>query len=217
MKLIVYAFKAFRKFTGILMGRIYTPVAKLFFMFNGVSFGEGLWVRGLIKIFVTRRGIVRIGRRLRVNSGDNYNVIGRQQKCIFWVEGTLTIRDDVGISASAIICRHQITIGNNVVIGGNSVIYDTDFHSLDAVQRNDPEQDRLNTRWGPVKIGDNVFIGAHSTILKGVTIGDNAIVGACSVVAKNIPDNEIWAGNPAVFIRKATPRDADFQLQDGGT
>lgn len=217
MKVIVYAYKALRKFTGAILSGIYTPLAKLFFILNGVSFREGLWVRGLIKVFVTRRGEVRIGRRLRMNSGDNYNVIGRQQKCIFWVEGRLTIRDNVGISGSAIICRHQITIGNNVVIGGNSVIYDTDFHSLDVLQRNNPEQDRLNTRWGPVKIGDNVFIGAHSTILKGVTIGENAIIGACSVVTKNIPDNEIWAGNPAIFIRKATARNDDFRLKDGGT
>jgi acetyltransferase-like isoleucine patch superfamily enzyme len=216
MKLIVYTFKALRKFSDILLGGIYTPIAKIFFMLNGVSYGEGLCVRGLMKIFVTRRGEVRIGRRLRVNSGDSYNVIGRQQKCIFWVEGALTIKDNVGISASAIICRHQITIGNNVVIGGNTVIYDTDFHSLDAEQRRDPGKDRVNTRWAPVKIGDNVFIGAHSTILKGVTIGDNSVVGACSVVAKNIPDNEIWAGNPAVCIRKAISRDAAFKLQDGG-
>ena len=51
-------------------------------------------------------------------------------------------------------------------------------------------------------IEDNVFIGAHSTILKGVTIGQNSIIGACSVVTKNIPPNEIWAGNPAKFIKK---------------
>ncbi len=195
-------FKALRKFGGILSGGIHTPIAKLLFILNGVNYGEELRVRGLMKIFVTRRGNVRIGRRLRVNSGENYNVIGRQQKCIFWVEGVLTIKDDVGISASAIICNHQITIGNNVVIGGNTVIYDTDFHSLDFRQRNDSKRDRVNARSAPVKIGDNVFIGAHSTILKGVTIGDNSVVGACSVVAKNIPANEIWAGNPAVRVKQ---------------
>ena len=88
------------------------------------------------------------------------------------------------------------------MIGGNTVIYDTDFHSLDAKLRNNKEHDRSNAQWAPVVIGDNVFIGAHSTILKGVTIGDNAIVGACSVVANDIPANEIWAGNPAVCVRK---------------
>lgn len=202
MKLLITAFKALRKLKDILLSAFYTPIAKIILILNGVQFEKGLCVNGLIKVLVTRRGQVNIGRGLRLNSGDNHNVIGRQQKCIFWVEGTLTIKDNVGISTSAIICKHQITIGNNVVIGGNTVIYDTDFHSLDAKQRTNPKQDRANAGWQPVVIADHAFIGAHSTILKGVTIGENSIVGACSLVTKDIPANELWAGNPAVFIRK---------------
>jgi acetyltransferase-like isoleucine patch superfamily enzyme len=60
------------------------------------------------------------------------------------------------------------------------------------------------TKMDSIKIGNNVFIGAHSTILKGVTIGENAIVGACSVVTKSIPANQIWGGNPARFIKHTT-------------
>lgn len=202
MKFIITIFKALRKLKGILLDRIYTPIAKINLLLNGVQFETGLHVNGLIKVLVTRRGHVIIGRNLRMNSGQNFNLIGRQQKCIIWVEGVLTIKNNVGISTSAIICNHQITIGNNVVIGGNTAIYDSDFHSIEATQRNNPIQDRSNARWAPVKIADNVFIGAHTTILKGVSIGENCIVGACSVVTKNIPSNEMWAGNPAVFIRK---------------
>lgn len=50
-------------------------------------------------------------------------------------------------------------------------------------------------------IKDNAFIGAHSIILKGVTIGEKSIIGAGSVVARDVPDGEIWAGNPAKFIK----------------
>ncbi|MDO4978963.1 MAG: acyltransferase [Candidatus Saccharibacteria bacterium] len=53
---------------------------------------------------------------------------------------------------------------------------------------------------GKVKIGNNVFIGVHSTILKGVTIGNNVIIGANSLVNKNVPDNVVVAGNPAKVI-----------------
>ena len=53
-----------------------------------------------------------------------------------------------------------------------------------------------------VFIGDNVFIGANCIIAKAVTIGNNAIIGAGSIVTKDIPDNEVWAGNPAKFIKK---------------
>lgn len=57
-------------------------------------------------------------------------------------------------------------------------------------------------RCAPITIEDHAFIGAHSIILKGVTIGKCSIVGAGSVVTHNIPEHEIWAGNPAKFIRK---------------
>jgi acetyltransferase-like isoleucine patch superfamily enzyme len=47
-----------------------------------------------------------------------------------------------------------------------------------------------------------VFIGARCIILKGVTIGEKSIVAAGSVVTKNIPEGEVWGGNPAKFIKK---------------
>jgi acetyltransferase-like isoleucine patch superfamily enzyme len=55
---------------------------------------------------------------------------------------------------------------------------------------------------GDVVIGNDVWLGHSCTILSGVTIGNGAIVGAGAVVTKNIGDYEIWAGNPAVFIKK---------------
>jgi serine acetyltransferase len=53
---------------------------------------------------------------------------------------------------------------------------------------------------GRVKIGNNVFIGQNAMILKGVTIGNNVIIGANSLVNKDIPDNTVYAGNPARYI-----------------
>lgn len=55
---------------------------------------------------------------------------------------------------------------------------------------------------GPVIIEEGAFIGMNTIITKPITIGKRAVVGAGSVVTKNIPENEIWAGNPARFIRK---------------
>ena len=129
--MIVNSFKAIRKLKGILIRPVYTPLARLLFYLNGASVKKGLFVLGLLKIEVTRRGKLKIGENLSLNSGNNYNVIGRQQKCIFWVEGELEIGNDVGMSATAIICNYKISIGDNVTIGGNTVIYDTDFHSVD--------------------------------------------------------------------------------------
>ncbi|MBQ9598477.1 MAG: sugar O-acetyltransferase, partial [Clostridia bacterium] len=53
----------------------------------------------------------------------------------------------------------------------------------------------------PVKIGSNVWIGAGSTILPGVTIGDNSVIGAGSVVTKDIPENVVAVGSPARVIK----------------
>lgn len=193
-------FKSLRKLVNVVKSPIYTPIAHLNFILNGVSIKRGLLVHGFMKVNVTRRGKVLIGKNLKVNSGNHFNVIGRQQKTTLWVEGELTIGDHVGMSSTAIICNHAITIGNDVTIGGNTVIYDTDFHCLDPLIRK-TDQDRMMAKKKPVIIGNNVFIGAHTTILKGVTIGNNSIIGACSVITKNIPANEIWGGNPARLIK----------------
>lgn len=55
--------------------------------------------------------------------------------------------------------------------------------------------------YGPIKVGNNVFIGIHTIILPGITIGNNVVIGAGAVVTKDIPDNVVVAGVPARVIR----------------
>lgn len=199
--MIIYLFKAFRKIKRKLFNPLYNPIAKIILYLNGAKVNKGLKVAGIIKVDVTRRGQLIIGENLQINSGNNFNIIGRQQKTMFWVEGKLIIGNNVGMSSTALICNHKLNIGNNVKIGGGVCIYDTDFHNLNPHIRSNPKLDKQSAKKAAVIIKDNVFIGAHSTILKGVTIGENSVVGACSLVSKNIPANEIWAGNPAKFIK----------------
>jgi len=142
-------FKALRKLITILKSPIYTPFVRLLLFLNGVKTGRGLMVRGFIKVIVTRERKVTIGQNLRINSGNNFNIIGRQQKTTLWVEGILTIGNNVGMSSTAIICNQSISIGNHVTIGGNTVIYDTDFHSLDPRIRIS-NKDRQNAKKKPL-------------------------------------------------------------------
>jgi acetyltransferase-like isoleucine patch superfamily enzyme len=86
---------------------------------------------------------------------------------------------------------HEIRIGNDVLIGPDVYISTID-HKINGL----PE------RKGPVTIGNKVWIGQRVTILRNVSIGEGSVVGAGSVVTKNIPAHEIWAGNPAKFLKK---------------
>jgi acetyltransferase-like isoleucine patch superfamily enzyme len=149
------------------------------------------------------KGSFSIGKKFRFNSGKYHAMGGRQQQCYFVVTkgGELTIGDNVGVTSVALICHNRISIGNNVKIGINTVIYDTDFHSLDARMRNSYPERLDGVKSKPVIVHDGAFIGGHSTILKGVTIGKNSIVGAGSVVFEDIPDEQVWAGNPARYVR----------------
>lgn len=177
-------------------------VCHIFFIGNNVAY-KNFSTTSYPYIMVAIGGRFVIGNNFSMNNGIKGNPIGCYDKCTFFVDrgATLTIGEHVGISQTAIICHHKITIGNYVKIGGGVKIYDTDFHSLNPFIRRGKE-DILHKVKAPVLIKDNAFIGAFSSILKGVTIGENAIIGAGSVVTKSVPDNEIWAGNPAKFIRK---------------
>ncbi|GIR03084.1 MAG: hypothetical protein CM15mP12_6150 [Gammaproteobacteria bacterium] len=68
-------------------------------------------------------------------------------------------------------------------------------------------QNRLCCVAKEVEIEENVWIGERSIVLKGSKIGKNSIIGAGSVVAGDIPENCIFAGNPAKFVKKLDKND----------
>ncbi|WP_374832802.1 acyltransferase [Paenochrobactrum pullorum] len=89
-----------------------------------------------------------------------------------------------------------IELGDNVVISYD-VLLVTHDESTALVQ----DENGRRYHIAPIKIGNNVFIGAGCIILPGVIIGDNVVVGAGSVVTKSVPDNVVVAGNPAKFMQ----------------
>ncbi len=95
-----------------------------------------------------------------------------------------------------VIAEERVTIGEHCLIGDAVLILDSDFHNLSPSSRHN-----LPGLSAPVILGDNVFVGSRSIILKGVTIGKDSVIGAGSVVVRSIPPGVIAAGNPAKVIR----------------
>lgn len=164
-----------------------------------VEVGSDLHINGKLKVHGSGRII--IGDHVSINSSPNVNPVAGGNETHLRAEGSgvLKIGNNVGISHSAITALNSVTIEDNVLIGSNCMIADSDFHSIDYKNRMEKPDSHIKT--APVIIREGAFIGARSIILKGVTVQQHSVVGAGSVVTKDIPKNEIWAGNPAVFLK----------------
>lgn len=196
-----YIYKSFRKFWTYPKAFTDKMLCLILFKGNGVKYAT-FRSSGCPCVVVGQGGNMTIGENFSMHNGIGGNPIGCYDRCTFFVNrgAKLIIGYNVGISQAALVCHQSITVGNNVKIGGGVKIYDTDFHSLDPKIRAS-NADLEHKAKAAVVVKDNAFIGAYSIVLKGVTIGENSVIGAGSVVTKSVPDNQIWAGNPARFIK----------------
>jgi acetyltransferase-like isoleucine patch superfamily enzyme len=177
---------------------------KLVLRWLGCPYGRSLMVDGRVVVQVRHRGSITIGNNVAIRSRFRSNLVGLTGPTVFQCirDGRISIGDNTGCSSTVFSARSRIAVGRHVKIGGNVRIYDHDFHAVDHLARRDPQQDTAQCKSAPVVIGDDVFIGANSIILKGVTIGDRSIIGAGSVVSlKEIPPDSLVAGNPARVIK----------------
>lgn len=94
---------------------------------------------------------------------------------------------------SKIYCFKEINVGEDVAISENVIIRDSDNHGIISPN---------HVKAKPINIGNHVWIGMNSIILKGVTIGDGAIIAAGAVVTKDVPPKTIVAGVPAKVIKE---------------
>lgn len=175
-------------------------INKISFVLHKAAISKGVVINGRLRLY--GKGKLFLSDGVKINSRYRNNPIGGQTFSSFYIKenAIISIGQDTGMSNVSIYAAKGVSIGNHTKIGGSVKIYDTDFHSLSYEDRMDRETDYPKT--AEVKIGNNVFIGANTIVLKGVTIGDRSIIGAGSVVTKIIPEDEMWAGNPAKFIRK---------------
>lgn len=169
---------------------------------SSISCGRGFKSCGRILFRnYSGKGGITIGHHVGINSSAMSNPVGGCGRTIMMThgDGKIIIGNHVGISNTVLFSINEIRIDDDVCIGAGTKIYDTDFHSVSPEYR---LNGNVNIPSAPVYIGKRAFIGSNVIILKGVTIGEEAVVGAGSVVTKNVSPREIWAGNPAKFIKK---------------
>lgn len=173
---------------------------RLVFIYRNVECADFPTIAG--RISLRGPGRLVIGKKVVINSAFNANPVGINSKTAFHIgpSATVKIGDKVGISNSLFYALGSITIEDNVLIGGGCQFLDSDFHSISYEERILGDDRQKNIR--PILIKEGAFIGASCIILKGVTVGERSVVGAGAIVVKDIPAGEIWAGNPAKFIKK---------------
>jgi len=164
----------------VTLGKVKTGIVKI--GFGDVALFDAARSRGIWSV----RGEVSFKGKARIGHGNKFNVDGR-----------LVIGHNVRMSAeSAIVARTSVTIGDDSLISWDVLIMDSDFHPI-----YDAQGERINPD-KPVAIGNRVWIGCRSLILKGVEIADGAIVAASTTLNRPMTTpNAILGGSPPEVIR----------------
>ena len=160
------------------------PLAFLKYALLKLEHGRGFAARGpavlspLTEITVEKGCQARIGQMLKMHNGAKLRV-----RC----GATLEIGSRFGMSNGCVVTAYEhVTIGDDVMLGPNVLIYDQD-HDYRAPGGVAAKQYKT----APVRIGNNVWIGANSVILRGTVIGENSVVGAGCVLKGEYPPNSL--------------------------
>ena len=192
------------KIRGVVIRFLTAPMFRLLLKLCGVEIGLDCKIIGKPLIARFNNSQIILGNRSVLVSKIRQTALGVSRPVILrtMAEGSkIVVGEDTGLSGTTICSAVSVEIGARCLIGADVLIADTDFHQVNV----------LNRRYLPLPtpkpqdkiiIGDDVFIGARSIILKGVTVGDGSVIGAGSVVTKSVPANVIVAGNPASVLRE---------------
>ena len=145
---------------------------------KNVSFGNLPRISLRTELSIDRDGKLNLGKKFNMRGGSRVRVRKGAE---------LSIGDNVSIANNCmVVCRDKIIIGNDVQIAPGVLIYD---HDHDYKAEGGLKAGKYKTE--QIFIGNNVWIGAHTVILRGTVIGDNCVIGAGSVVKGKIPENKV--------------------------
>lgn len=145
---------------------------------------------------VIGKGVVLTSETESNPAGINHPVI----LATYSKQSEIIIHDGVGMSGTSVNCVQSCEFCECAMLGANTNVWDTDFHPVDPEKRL-VQQSIMDAASAPIKIGKNVWLGAGTTVLKGVTIGENTVVGAMSLVTRDLDSNAVYAGVPAKIIK----------------
>lgn len=147
--------------------------------------------------------IIRMGKNVVLVSESETNMAGINHPVIistYSKDAEVLLEDNVGMSGVSINCVSKCVFKEGVMLGANVNVWDTDFHPVDPINRLN-QKSIEDAQSSPIILERNVWIGANTTILKGVTIGENTVVGTMSLVNKDLLSNTVYAGIPAKKIK----------------
>ena len=156
-----------------------------------------------------RQGFPYFHGDINIVLGENVTVHSRSSfsAASLFEKPTLNVGDNTYLGPGLSIgVAERISIGSSCLIGSNVSISDNDGHPLDACKR--AKGDSVNKfDIFPVQIGDKVWLGDGSIVLKGVSVGEGAVIGARSVLTTDVAPYTVAAGNPARAIGKIPKSD----------
>ena len=172
---------------------IYEKLRSHFYLkLKNINYGQSTFIKKNVKIRCTDNAKINIGTGTLIQ--ENSFILLTKPK------PELIIGNNVNIGRGCIISiKDKMVIGNDVEIGPNVSFFDQD-HQFEANQLIREQLSIIKS----ITIGNDCWIGSGSIILKGVDVGNGSVIGSGSIVNKSIPEMEIWAGNPAKFIKKRT-------------
>ena len=170
---------------------------------------RSLWLRNAFKkcpndVYLGKIGHIEHPECVTLGSGvafgDNFYIYVNKQKDNPVPE--IVIGDNCWFGAdNHITASVRIEIGDNVLTGKRVTISDNNHGNSDKETLEQAPRLREIVSKGPVRIGNNVWIGENSVVLSGVTIGDGAIIAAGAIVTKDVPPYAIVGGNAAKVLK----------------
>jgi acetyltransferase-like isoleucine patch superfamily enzyme len=154
---------------------------------KNINYPSNTVIKSFKSIKTTDDGKIIVGKNTHIENGA----------FLYSQKGEIIIGDNVYIgSGTQIIAKEKIIIGNDCQIASYCIIRDTN-HGIKKGLLIRNQADSID----PIKIGNDVWIGSHVSIIAGSAIADGAVIGTHAVVNKNIPKNAIAVGIPAKVIK----------------